>query len=340
LVFPQKEIRAKGMSKKLIAILLIAVAALGITYVVKQNTGISGSNSIHADSALVHKIFIADMAGNTVTAKRTASGEWMLNDSQQCNQYPVQHLLYVLNEAKPTQVVNANLRATVLKDLSVSGITVEAYDKDNKLMRRFTIGGDAVGATRGCYALASTSKDPCVYDILSYDGHFQTQIDAKPLTWRALTIMRFAAADIKQVQVDFANAPDSSFVLQKQGDGKYNIKTAAGTTSNTIEQKRLDAYLGLFADNRCLGFENTNPRAQQILNEDIRYAKVRLTTTSDKAAEYLFIYARADKRAKTTKEFNGVSYNPEFLYCWDGKDLSLTRFDYMSRILCMPSFFL
>jgi hypothetical protein len=325
------------MSKKLILLLAILLAVLAVAYFVKNNTSMPHSTSIHADSALVYKMFLADMQGNTITIKRNADGLWRDSDQKEVNQELPQHLLYVLQEAKPTQVVNAALRGTILKGLSTEGTKVEVYSKDGKMMRSFTIGGDTHEGVRGTYALTSESPDPCIYDILTYDGNFAIPIKADPAIWKSQKVISIAADSILQVDVAFNNVPDSGFSLKRNSVKAFELYTNSGKNLGAPDQKRLQQYLNFFGDVRCLGYENQNVRAQEIINTELRYAQLTITTNNKVKKEMVFMYVRADQRADVTKTFNGVDYNPEFLYAFDGTDLSLTNLDYISRVLCMRS---
>jgi hypothetical protein len=327
------------MKRNQILFLVALLVAAGAILLWKRNASISIKQSIHADSASVHKLFLADMQGNTSTVVRAANGTWTLNGNLQARQDLVNHILYVLQEAEPTQQVPSSMRASVIKTLSVDGIKLEAYDKNNKQLVSFTIGGERSESKGGTYALPSGSDDPHIYTMRTYDGNFSTQFVADAEVWRSYSFINIPADSIAQVAVGYLNAPDSSFIAVRKSDVQFELLDNKNKSTTGFVSSRLKEYFSFFTDVKCLGYLNNTPNAQEIINTERQYAMMRITKTSGEVKDYKFLYAKADQRARERVTYNGVDYNPEFLYCYDGKDLMMLNRLGSQKFLCMPSVF-
>jgi hypothetical protein len=327
------------MKRNQILFLVVLLAAASAILIWKRKTSISVQQGIHADSTQVQKLFFADMQGNTSTVVRKANGSWTLNNDMLARQDLVNHILYVLQEAEPSQQVPSSLRASVIKGLSVDGIKVEAYGKNNKLLSSFTIGGDRPDSKGGTYALPQGSTDPHIYTMRTYDGNFATQFTADPQVWRSYLFINIPADSIAQVAVGFINAPDSSFIAVRKSDITFELLDNNNKPTTGFVNSRLKEYFSFFADIKCLGYLNDVPNAKDIIANERQYALMQITKTDKTVKDYKIMYTKADQRAKQRIALDGVEYNPEFLYCYDGKDLMMLNRDNAQRFLCMRSVF-
>jgi Domain of unknown function (DUF4340) len=327
------------MKRNQILFLVVLLAAASAILIWKRKTSISVQQGIHADSAQVQKLFFADMQGNTSTVVRKANGSWTLNNDMFARQDLVDHILYVLQEAEPSQQVPSSLRASVIKGLSVDGIKVEAYGKNDKLLSSFTIGGERPDSKGGTYALPQGSTDPHIYTMRTYDGNFATQFTADPQVWRSYTFINIPADSIAQVAVGYINAPDSSFIAVRKSDIAFDLLDNNNKPTSGFVSSRLKEYFNFFSDIRCLGFANNAPNAKDIIANERQYALIRITKTNGTALDYKLMYVKADQRAKQRLTIEGIEYNPEFLYCYDGKDLMMLNRENARRYLCMRSVF-
>ncbi|UPT67117.1 MAG: hypothetical protein M0D57_22390 [Sphingobacteriales bacterium JAD_PAG50586_3] len=125
------------MKKPVLIGLIITLLAAAAVFLYIKNQGKAMTdedwrNFAVEDTAAITKVFLADKSGNRVTAVRKSPTEWVVNDKHTARRDVVRILLKTIKLVRTKSRVPKNSRENVFKSLSVSGIKVEIYTKDDE----------------------------------------------------------------------------------------------------------------------------------------------------------------------------------------------------------------
>ena len=163
------------MSKTLLYAAILAILGISIYFFIfKKNDSPYSTDEAGfkiKDTASIGKIFIAANDGQSITAERGKNGDWLLGDKKKALPSMVDLVLNTLSSQAPLYPVTKNAYENVVKTLSTDGIKVELYDRDNKKICAFYVGGSAVNGT-GTNMLMEGAKTPYVVQTPAFTGDF------------------------------------------------------------------------------------------------------------------------------------------------------------------------
>ena len=125
------------MKKKTLIILIISIVALVglLSFIIYENFSLGTPGKVEYsqkmfacnDSSTVKKVFVADMAGNTVLLQR-GEGGWQLDDGTPATPEMVQSLLATLMNLRVDRPVPAKQVENMNRVMAASAIKVEVYE--------------------------------------------------------------------------------------------------------------------------------------------------------------------------------------------------------------------
>lgn len=322
------------MKKNLVYVLALCIAA-GLTFWVlnKKEKPFAQADFSIKDTANISKIFLADMAGNTIKVVRDKKG-WSLNDSMRANAIRVWNVIDVMMHAKPTQPLPDAMITMAVHGLSSGGIKVEVYDRDNKKIRSMIVGG-ALADNSGNYIKVDGLEKAYIYKIPNFDSDLLPNFDTDLDDWRSRTVLQIAPQDLKAVDIFYDQNIDSSFHIERNGNG-YAITN--GANKYTGDEKKCKKYFELFGRVNCVGFISNINNLDSVYQNGLRFGTLVTTTQANQKDSTILVYYQADQRAKSWKQIGNKYFDMEYLYGRNAEGSFVLKTSNFASILSTPSY--
>jgi hypothetical protein len=235
----------------------------------------------------VHQVFIADRSGNTTTLERK-DGYWLYNGQWKTRPTAISNLLDAIEKIdilyKPSQAAVPNM----VKSLAAQGIKVEIYDRNQKLLKAYYVGGATPDET-GVFIIMEGAEEPYVGYIPGWTGNLRYRYSMKGDDWRDRSLLAFNPEQITSVTVDYPKQQNKSFVLSKMNQ-QYEVKPLydyAGANVKTYRERSAESFLVGFEKLAAEAFENNNPARDSIARQ-LPFVIISVTDDQGNKAEARF----------------------------------------------------
>ncbi len=247
-------------------LLLFALAAGGAWWLMKEDevsgdrtAGILEGMQFATPVANVHKIFIAQRDGSTVTLTRN-DDHWMVNDQFRANANIMKNMMTTLGRVSVKFTPSRAGNEHIIKEMASIGIKVELYGKSDNLIKTYYVGG-STNDELGTYMMMEGSDQPYVMHLPSLEGGLRWRFTPKAENWRDKTLIRAKPDDIKSVSVNYPTRKSEAFKLAV--NGKDNFEVVPGNELVTpkggkVNTNAVHSYLVGFESVIAEGFENVN----------------------------------------------------------------------------------
>ena len=180
----------------------------------KQDTSLSGYDFDFAvkDTASVYKIFLADRNGKQVTLTRESKTEWKVNNKYKARADVMGNLLETINKVELMYRLPRNAVQNVVKDIASSGIKVEIYDKGNKKLKSYYVGGSNMDES-GTHMMMEDANEPYVTHIPGINATLRVRYFTDEIDWRDRMIFTLSPEQIKSVSIEYPLQKIKSFKL-------------------------------------------------------------------------------------------------------------------------------
>jgi hypothetical protein len=253
-----------------LAVLFLILAGLSVTYFAFDSgpkTTMLGADRQFAvpDTQRIYKIFLADREGERVTLERK-DGYWLYNGQWKARPTAMKNLLEAIARVrmkyKPPQAMVNNM----ISSLAGFGIKVELYDRHDKLIKAYYVGG-ATPDERGVYMIMENAEQPYVVHMTNWEGNLRMRFKLKGDDWRDRSIFAERPENIAAVSVEYPKQRDKSFRLEKSQHG-YSVKPYYEINEpfeRPLRAGAVETYLLGFERLGAEAFENNNPRRDSVL---------------------------------------------------------------------------
>lgn len=217
------------------------------------------------DTDAIHKIFIAQRAGETVTLERK-DGYWMYNGKYRALPNSVDNLMRAFREMQMQYIPPAKAAPAIIRDLATQGIKVELYDAENNKLKAYYIGGATVDE-RGTYAIMEGAEQPYVIHLPTWEGNLRFRFNLAGDRWRDKSIFAQEVDDIASVSIEYPKQKNNSFRVEKTEEG-YTIDPfydITPTIKRSLSQGRVEGFLTNFKQVIAEAFENEHKHRDSIL---------------------------------------------------------------------------
>jgi hypothetical protein len=270
-------------NKKNKILLVLALVLGGATYwyfQYKRDNNLNGYDFEFAvkDTAAIHKIFLADRKGRKITLTRNGA-DWQLNGAYKARKDAIDNLLSTIARVELMYRLPRNAVENVVKDIASEGHKVEIYDKNNKQLKAYYVGGsDADGY--GTHMMLEGSNEPYVTHIPSFVGNLRVRYFTELLDWRDRYIFpSITPDDIQLVSIDYPLQKSKSFKLER-AEKNFKIEPLYPITpkiTRPMTKGLVESYLFGFKKLGIEGFENGHPQTDSIKTA-LPFAIVTLNT--------------------------------------------------------------
>lgn len=255
----------------LLAILFLALGG-GAWYALNKKSQSGSLNSPDMNFAVtntgdIYKIFLADRNGRTATLDRKED-YWLYNGKARARATAVSTLLETIAHVNVWYVPPKAAEQSMIKSLASEGIKVEIYDKSNKLLKSYYVGG-VTNDEHGTFMMMEGAQQPYVVHDPSFIGQLRVRYLLGDDEWMDRIIFREKPDEIQSVTVEYPQRKSESFRLEKVGEAEYSVKPFYSTTTVIKQPLRKgvpEAYLLGFEKLGAEGFETDHPDRDSVVN--------------------------------------------------------------------------
>jgi hypothetical protein len=298
----------------LVALLAILGSVLAWRVVMKNDdndTSIEGYDFNFAvkDTANIGRILIADRKGKTATLTRVSTNEWQINGKFKAMPNAMNNLLDVVARIELKYRIPRNAVKTIVQDLAATSTVVKVFDKNDKLMRSYYVGGVDMDGL-GTYLMMEGSNEPYATHIPNFEGSPAVRYFTEELDWRDRWIYSYSVEDIQEVSVDYPLQKSKSFRVKRDG-GAFNVEPLYPMTpkaSSAASKGLVEAYLIGFRALGAEGFENDFPKKDSV-HAVTPFAIVSLTDRKGKTKTLRFHpIPKTDKEGRIVQNTEGTAF--------------------------------
>lgn len=227
----------------------------------------------------VAKVFIADRNGFTTKLEKQSDGTWLLDGTYEAYDNAMGNLLDAIENIEMQYIPPNNSIPTIVKNLATEGIHVEIFDRKNRKLRGYYIGGSTQDE-RGTYAIAEGVEQPYVVHIPGWTGNIRFRYSLIDQEWRTKKMFFTPIEEIELVSVEYPTRRNRSFVLQKEGD-KFFIAPYYETDQpkREISRGRAEQYLVNFEESYISDHQNRDKEGKSAALARLPFAIVRMKKT-------------------------------------------------------------
>lgn len=277
------------------------------------------------DTSSVVKFFIADKKGNKVLLERNDSNIWILNGKYEAHRDVIREFLYTLFNMTVRNPVPLSMRDNVIRELASHGVKVEIYARVYgwnlfglkwfpyvKRVRTFYV-GHSTKDQMGSFFLMEGADNPYVLHIPGFMGFINSRFSPFERDWRSHKVFEAQIHDIKEVEVNYPEFPESSFKIVSNS-GLFTIQDLKGKEIPDPDTVSVIAYLTQFVDVRFESLiDNATPEKLDSIRHLVPFCIIKVRTTQNQEQFIHLIRIKAPE-GSTNIEGKPIEYDPEYLW--------------------------
>jgi hypothetical protein len=342
------------MNKKLLVMLLLVGSFTLVFYAWRtwreKNTGTlneDSKNFAYADTAAITRIFIANKAGKKAELTRAEGGQWLVSGKYPARMELIVSVLKCLKYLEVKHPVSEKATPYVIKDLATQAIKVEFYSGDQPV-RFFYVGGETQDHT-GTYMLlvnhetGENYEKPYVMGLPGFEGYLTPRFVLNENDWRDSKCIDFTPPQLREVRLEVAGFPDSSFAIQIQNTTSFSLHNLNGSpvafTPDKNSLKQYIAYLQHIHYERLLDIQGD--QVVDSVRKTIPFVTLSIMDTQNKTHRYSFFHKKIGEGQKNKYGID-VPYDPDRLYLEfnDRTQFALIQYYVFGKLLQTRSYFL
>lgn len=211
----------------LLFISLIVLVAIVLVIFLRQNSNPQKVLRDFAvqDTASIDKIFLADKSNKTILLERKANS-WTVNGKFKARSDLVNLLLETISKLEVNSPVPEAKLDKVLKDLSVTGIKTEIYQK-GELVKTYYVGG-VTQDNMGTYMIMEGSEAPFIVYIPGFNGYLTVRYNTELNEWRERQVFNYQIPDIAKIRIEYRASKEESFIAYAEDNNNFRLTDIEG----------------------------------------------------------------------------------------------------------------
>lgn len=281
--------------KKTLIYLSILTVLIGLVYfLTRENTDLLTSsqrwdrNFAVPNTEDIGTIFIARRDADPTILKRK-DDRWYINDQYLVSSSAMESLLTVISDINVKYVPTRASYSNIIQSIAGLGIKVEIYDRKERLMRAYYMGG-VPQDERGNYFIMEGSDQPYVVHIPYFVGNLRTRFMLTEDQWRDKAIFSERSSDIKSISVRYPAQEDESFIVKRNEEGRFDLSPLDKNMPRILRQRHpgmLDNFVRNFQRIGIESFFNEFTAKDSVM-ATIPFAIVELERTDGELVSYNF----------------------------------------------------
>ncbi len=244
----------------------------------------------YADVDDLSRIFVADRSGHSITLTRGGITGW-LADGKPANENVLKNLLQAVKtievQSLPTQKAIPNM----IQSLATSGILVQLYDRDDRKVRGYYIGG-STSDERGTFGIVEGSENPYIVHLAGWTGNLRHRFNLWDDEWRDRVYFRADPDQVELLSIDYPKQRNKSFRLERTGNNfRISPLYETGQPAREIPRGVAEGILVRYESFYVNRYENQDQESITQARELLPFAVITLKE-KDKDAQEMRIYPR------------------------------------------------
>lgn len=306
----------------LLAFILLGIAAIWYISAKPDNMSRLAAERTFAvpDTASIYKIFIADRYGVKTLLERK-NGYWQFDGKYRARKNAMDNLLDAIRRVEMKFQPPAPMSKNIINSLATDGLKVEIYDKQDKMVMSYYIGG-STSDERGTFILRDGFEQPYVAHLPGWEGNLRFRYNLAGDEWRDRAVFSTQLEDIQALSVEYPLQRDKSFRIERKGDefALYPFYEITPQIAKPLRDGAIEAYLIGFAHLSAETYQNKNPNRDS-LDKMIPFCEIMLTDTKGNTRSARFYprdptiveNATTGKREEVVERFNCLSSTGDFM---------------------------
>jgi hypothetical protein len=296
------------------------------------------SNFAVKDTASIDKLFLADKNGNKVTLDRQSKGTWLVNGEVLARKDGIDLLLTTICDLAVRNPVPKSMEQTVIRDLSgAAQRKIEIYSNGN-LLKTYYVGTESPD-NEGTFMLLEGSSVPFEMHIPGFRGILNVRYNPKADIWSDPHLFRASAKDIKEIEFNMLDRPETGFRLEY--DGQFGVKLF-DFQNKQIQQVDTGSVFGFLAQFKQLNYEAKVDKAfegYKTIMELPNFAILKLTKKDGTKTEIQLKRRWASEGQTVNGEKAEYDVDRCYAYLVGTEDLVIAQYFVLDRILVPIQFF-
>ncbi len=210
------------------------------------------------DTSQIHKIIIIKRNDKPLKFERLGS-TWIINGKYQADMTPIVNILAVFKRISIQYVPPDAAIENIMKSMMANSIKVELYDKKNKPIKKFYVGGSPENSY-GTYFVMEGSAKPLVMDVPGFKGNLRVRFNYTLDEWRDKSVIKEDPLTLKEVMIKYYMDKNSSFKIVEVEDEFYDVLPAFDDQRKINaepEQVIIESFLFGLENKKCEYIENS-----------------------------------------------------------------------------------
>lgn len=253
----------------------------------------------------IGKIFISKRTGETNTFTRSGE-EWIVNGQHKASTNAMENLLEAIAHVELKFVPPVKATTNIVNEIAARGIKVEIYNRRDKLIKAYYIGGVTPDA-RGTFMIMENSEQPMAVEIPMMEGQIRTRYDLSGDAWRDRNVFAYPNPDdIQAVSIEYPTQRNKSFRLKRDGS-KFEVTpfySNVQALQRPVSPSNVEAFLYSFKGLMAEAFENQYAKKDSI-RQTVPFAVVTVTgkDKEERRAVFYPTYKIDTKTGERTNNF-------------------------------------
>lgn len=326
---------------------MVLLILLGLVYYLISYNNQTGSAADLSDREFaientedIGKIFIAHRDRESITLTKKGS-EWYVNDGMLASENAMENLLRVIKDLEIKYIPTRASYSNVIQTIAGIGIKVEIYDRRDRLMKAYYIGGVSQDE-RGTYFIMEDADQPYVMHLPYWKGSLRTRFQLRENDWRDRAIFSESPSDIEQIKVFYPNQVDESFVVQKDGN-QFNLlpyNSDMPKITRTRHPGLLESYVRNYGRIAVESFQNDLPGRDSVM-ATTPFCTIEVNRTDGEVKSFNF-YHRTNRFLPgplAARQASGEEFTLRFFVNGKNEDFMSAQYNLLKEIFWGYSWF-
>ncbi len=305
------------MNKTVLLFLLLLLLG-GVAYFLSTKDKEAAYGKVRAGDRLfaveqsdeIYKIYIAPRDRKAVTLTRNAD-HWIVNGQYRANQSVIESTLMALRNMELSFIPTQNAYEHIMRELATRGIKVEVYDKSDKQIRSFYVGGTSPDG-KATQMIVEGYDQPYMMKLRGRDGSIRPHFEKKFDDWRDRYLFRNLSVDLDTMKLVYPDRPDESFQITRQADG-FRIEPLFSTQKTFNQQPHQSVFQRYFYEIERIAaeaYKNDRKDKAQVMRSK-PFASFYLRKKDGSVKEWNFIPHRVNDHEK---KFDGDLFDKRVVF--------------------------
>ena len=268
----------------------------------KESQVPSDQDFAYGEVERIDKIFMADKGNNKVLLTKE-QGYWMVNDKYPVMPVKINTLLETISRMRVINYVSRPKWDQVIRELATTSTKIELYkDEEKKPFKVFHVGGDAF-RSQGTYMImevdGKVAEKPYLINLPGFVGVLSVRFFTDENDWRDTKIFHYDLDDIKEVEINYPDEEENSFILTVFDRDSFSITSPLKDTQDArnLYKPGVIKYLSDFDFLNAESYANEYEKKDSILGTT-PYVNVSVTDYSGTTQKISVFYMPLTKRSK------------------------------------------